>query len=166
MRTQPFSASSRLLFVQIPGQPTVSNSPELVAAQGPDDDESSAVQTYENRLARKLVRAPIGFTTVPAPDVDDVRLLKVPLRLQNGLAVTIGAGEALRDVVRAQDSVARAFVLAGILALAAVLIASYFVGARVRRRCGGWRAWRPRWTEETCTRGSSIARARRSRSGS
>ena len=32
---------------------------------------------------------------------------------------------------RAQDSVARAFVLAGLLALAAVLIASYFVGARV-----------------------------------
>jgi two-component system OmpR family sensor kinase len=131
VRTQPFSASSRLLFVQIPGQPTVSNSPELVAAQGPDNDESPAVQSYENRLARNLVRAPIGFTTVPAPDVDDVRLLKVPVHLQNGLAVTIGAGEALRDVVRAQDSVARAFVLAGILALAAVLIASYFVGARV-----------------------------------
>ena len=131
VRTQPFSASSRLLFVQIPGQPTVSNSPELVAAQGPDDDESPAVQSYENRLARKLVRAPIGFTTVPAPDVDDVRLLKVAVHLRNGLAVTIGAGEALRDVVRAQDSVARAFVLAGILALAAVLIASYFVGARV-----------------------------------
>ena len=131
VRTQPFSASSRLLFVQIPGRPTVSNSPELVAAQAPDGDESPAVQSYENRLARKLVRAPIGFTTVPAPDVDDVRLLKVPVHLQNGLAVTIGAGEALRDVVRAQDSVARAFVLAGILALAAVLIASYFVGARV-----------------------------------
>ncbi|HTY97863.1 MAG TPA: histidine kinase dimerization/phospho-acceptor domain-containing protein, partial [Solirubrobacteraceae bacterium] len=131
LRTQPFSASSRLLFVVIPGRQTVSNSPELVAAQGPDDDESATVQRYENRLARKLVRAPAGFTTVPAPDVDDVRLLKVPLDLPNGLAVTIGAGEPLRDVVRAQDSVARAFVLAGVLALAAVLIASYFVGARV-----------------------------------
>ena len=131
VRTQPFSASSRLLFVTIPGQRTVSNSPELVAAQAPDDGESAAIQGQENRLALKLVHAQNGFTTVPAPDVDDVRLLKVPLRLQNGLAVTIGAGEALRDVVRAQDSVARAFVLAGVLALAAVLIASFFVGARV-----------------------------------
>jgi len=131
VRTQPFSASSRLLFVLIPGQQTVANSPELVAAQSPDDGESSALQGYENHLARKLVRAPTGFTTVPAPDVDDVRLLKVPLHLRNGLTATIAAGEVLRDVARAQDSVARAFVLAGILALAAVLIASYFVGARV-----------------------------------
>ncbi len=131
VRTQPFSATSRLLFVTIPGQQTVSNSPELVTAQGPDDGESAADQRYENRLALKLVQAPKGYTTVPAPDVDDLRLLKVPLRLQNGLAVTIGAGEALGNVSRAQDGVARAFVLAGLLALAAVLIASYFVGAHV-----------------------------------
>ena len=131
LRTQPFSASSRLLFVTAPGQQTISNSPELVAARAPDDGESASIQRSENALALSLVRAPERYTTVPAPDADDLRLLKVPVRLENGLTVTIGAGEALADVSRAQDSVARAFVLAGLLALLAALIASYLVGGRV-----------------------------------
>ena len=58
-------------------------------------------------------------------------MLKVPVRLGNGLTATIGAGEALTDVSRAQRSVARAFVLAGLLALVAALVASYLVGGRV-----------------------------------
>ena len=131
LRTQPFSASSRLLFLTAPGQRTVSNSPELVTALAPDDGESTSVQGSENHLALSLVRAPERYTTLPAPDADDVRLLKVPVRLENGLTVTIGAGEGLAAVSRAQDSVARAFVLAGLLALVAALIASYLVGGRV-----------------------------------
>ena len=132
LHTQPFSASSRLLFLTLPGGRTVSNSPELVAAGGPDDGESSGVQNTENRMALKLVQAPQRFSTLPAPDAaDELRLLKVPVRLHGGLTATIGAGEALADVSRAQGSVARAFVLAGLLALVAALIASYLVGGRV-----------------------------------
>ncbi|HUH79759.1 MAG TPA: ATP-binding protein [Solirubrobacteraceae bacterium] len=131
LRTQPFSASSRLLFVVVPGQPTVSNSPELVTQQAPDDGESVSAQRAENRLALRLVRAPERYTTLSAPDADELRVLKIPVRVGSGLTATIGAGEALTGVSRAQHSVAQAFVLAGLLALAAALIASFFVGARV-----------------------------------
>ncbi|HTQ68254.1 MAG TPA: HAMP domain-containing sensor histidine kinase [Solirubrobacteraceae bacterium] len=131
LQTQSFNASSRLLFVAMPGQPTVSNSPELVSAQAPDDGESAPAQRAENSLALGLARAPQRYTTLPAPDNGELRVLKIPVRLPNGLTATVGAGEALTAVSRAQHSVARAFVLAGLLALAAALIASYFVGARV-----------------------------------
>ena len=47
--------------------------------------------------------------------------------------MTIGVGEPLQPVHRAQHGIARAFVLAGALALAAALLASYLVGARVSR---------------------------------
>jgi len=53
--------------------------------------------------------------------------------LPGGLRVTVGVGEPLAPVAHAQRGVARAFVLAGLLALAAALLASYFVGARVSR---------------------------------
>jgi signal transduction histidine kinase len=43
----------------------------------------------------------------------------------------VGAGEPLTIVDRAQDGVLRAFLLAGAIALALALIASYFAGARV-----------------------------------
>ena len=64
----------------------MSNSPELVTAGRPDDGESPAVQRSENHLALKLVRAPDRYTTLPAPDAaDELRLLKVPVRLHDGL---------------------------------------------------------------------------------
>ena len=67
LHTQPFSASSRLLFLTLAGGRTVSNSPELVTAGVPDGGESSAEQRAENRLALKLVRAPERYTTLPPP---------------------------------------------------------------------------------------------------
>ena len=44
--------------------------------------------------------------------------------------VVVGAGEPLSVVSRAQDGVARTFVLAGALTLALALVASYLTGAR------------------------------------
>jgi signal transduction histidine kinase len=131
LRTQPFGPSSRLLFLTAPGRPAVSNSAELVTSGAPDDGESAPTQQAENRLAASLVGARESYTTVSAPDDGELRLLKLPVRLRNGLTATIGAAEPLADVSRAQKSVARAFVLAGLLALVAALVASYFVGGRV-----------------------------------
>ena len=48
-----------------------------------------------------------------------------------GVSVRLGAGESLELVTRAQRSVARAFLIAGALGLALVLIASYLAGAAV-----------------------------------
>jgi signal transduction histidine kinase len=130
LRTQPFSVSSTLLFAVVPGAGTATNSQELVTVRSPDDGETATAQRAENRLALQLIRAPSGYQTIEAPRAENLRLLKRPVRLLGGMNVTIGAGEALTDVTRAQHSVAQTFILAGLLALAAVLVASYLVGAR------------------------------------
>ncbi|HWJ49844.1 MAG TPA: HAMP domain-containing protein, partial [Solirubrobacteraceae bacterium] len=133
VRDQPFSASSTLLFVLVPGAGTSTNRPELFSRVQPDDGESAAAQEAENRLSARLQTAPQGYSTVALPDVGDLRLLKRVVHVHGGVAVTVGVGEPLVAVAHAQRSVARAFVLAGLLALAGALLASYFLGARLSR---------------------------------
>jgi len=128
---QPFSASSTLLFVSVPGAGTRTNEPELLGLRSPDKGETMAQQEQENRVASHLLSVHDGYSTAILPDVGDLRLLKRRIRLAAGQHVTIGVGEPLAAVQRAQDGVARAFILAGALALAAALLASYLIGYRV-----------------------------------
>jgi signal transduction histidine kinase len=51
--------------------------------------------------------------------------------IPGGLRVSVGAAEPLAAVAHAQRGVAQAFILAGILALAGALLASYLIGTRV-----------------------------------
>jgi signal transduction histidine kinase len=55
------------------------------------------------------------------------------VNVPGGLSATVAVGEPLAAVGHAQRGVARAFILAGILALASALFASYLIGARVSR---------------------------------
>jgi two-component system, OmpR family, sensor kinase len=130
---QPFSASSTLLFVLIPGVAPSTNRPELFGDPPPDDGETLAEQQQENRLSAHLLTASDGFSTLALPDVGDLRVLKRRVRAAGGLSMTVGVGEPLASVTRAQRGVARAFILAGLLALAAALLASYLVGSRLSR---------------------------------
>jgi two-component system OmpR family sensor kinase len=150
VRAQPFSASSTLLFVIVPGAGTSTNRPELFAQAAPDDGESAAVQAQENHLSQQLVSAHDGYSTLRLPDVGDLRLLKRTVSIPGenrlelgrqiggtaaygGSRVTVGVGEPLLTVTHAQGGVARAFILAGILTLAGALLASYLIGTRVSR---------------------------------
>ncbi len=133
IRDQPFSASSTLLFALVASQPTATNRPELFSTSTPDNGETPSEQVNENQLAGRLLSAPAGYTTVGLPDVGDLRLLKRVVSVRGGLSVTIGVGEPLAAVTHAQRGVARAFILAGSLALACALLASYFLGARLSR---------------------------------
>jgi two-component system OmpR family sensor kinase len=130
---QPFSASSTLLFVLVPGAATSTNRPELFGRPSPDGSEGLAEQEQENRLSARLLVVPDGYTTLPLPDVGDVRLFKTRIDVSAGVTAIIGTGEPLASVARAQRSVARAFVLAALLALAGALLASYLVGSRLSR---------------------------------
>jgi signal transduction histidine kinase len=130
VRAQPFAGSSALLFVSVPGHGTVSNHPEVFGGSGPDDGETASQQVRENALGAALLSDPPGLTTREVADVGkvriDQRLVKLgPLRLR------AGAGEPLAIVERAQHSVAQSFVIAGALALALALLASYLAGASV-----------------------------------
>jgi two-component system OmpR family sensor kinase len=133
VRDQSFAASSTVLFALVPGAPTSTNRPELFSTSAPDNDETAAEQAQENRLSRKLVTSPDGYGTLALPDIGELRVLKRSVRLRDGLRVTVGVGEPLSAVEHAQAGVARAFVLAGILALAGALLASYLIGTRVSR---------------------------------
>jgi signal transduction histidine kinase len=130
MQGQPYTATSTLLFVLVPGQPTASNHPEVFGTRTPEEGETLAQQTQENEAARKLVSPRPGYSTVHVADVGAVRFHERPLAL-GGVRVVVAAGEALASVERAQHGLAGAFVLAGALVLGIALIASYIAGARV-----------------------------------
>jgi two-component system, OmpR family, sensor kinase len=133
IHSQPFGASSTLLFATVAGAPTSSNRPELFAAEGPDNGETVLEQEHENQLAAKLRIVHDGYSTIALPDVGNLRLLERSFTLPGGTHVTVGAGEPLAAVAHAQGSVARAFLLAGLLALLGALVAAYLVGTRVSR---------------------------------
>ena len=133
IRAQPFKASSTLLFVIVPGARTSSNSPELFSPGRADNGETAVEQAQENRLAAKLLSVKDGYSTLPLPDVGNLRLLARTYALPGGPPATIVAGEPLASVSHAQGSVARAFLLAFALALVGALVAAYLVGTRVSR---------------------------------
>ncbi len=134
VRAQPFSASSTLLFALVPGVGTSTNRPELFSrSPRPDNGESAPQQAEENRLSAQLLAVGDGFSTLALPDVGNLRLLKRVVPAAGGLHVTVGVGEPLAAVGRAQRGVARAFILAGILALAGALLGAYLIGSRVSR---------------------------------
>ncbi len=133
VRDQPFTASSTLLFVLVPGEGPSTNRPELFGHSAPDSGETRAQQEQEDRVSARLPVAPDGYSTLALPDVGNLRLLKRSVRVPIGLSVTIGVGEPLAAVAHAQRGVARAFILAGLLALAGALLASYLIGSRVSR---------------------------------
>ncbi len=135
VQNQPFSAGSTIQFaiVKGPGRSgtlTATNRPELFGASRPDNGESVAEQQQENRLSRRLLAVPDGYSTVTLPDVGVLRLLKRGVSLPGGTQVTVGVGERLASVSNAQRGLAEAFVLAGLLTLAGALGASYLIGTR------------------------------------
>jgi two-component system, OmpR family, sensor kinase len=133
VNNQPFSASSTFLFAMVPGVGTATNRPELFAHARPDNGETEAEQAQENRLSRQLVSVPLGYTTLALPDVGNLRLVKRTVHVRGGPRVTIGVGEPLANVAHAESGLARAFVLAGILALLGALLGGYLIGTRLSR---------------------------------
>jgi signal transduction histidine kinase len=130
LAAQPFSATSTLLFVIVPGAATASNHPELFGRASPESGESLAEQSIENAQGRRLLIPRIGFSTQYVADVGQVRIREraVPLGL---VTAVVGAGEPLAVVTSAEHSIAKAFIFAGAAALVIALLASYIAGARV-----------------------------------
>jgi len=126
---QPYSASSTLLFVIVPGFRTVSNHPEVFTRE-PEAGETAAEQAKENELEQSLRLPRSGYSTQQVPDVGRTRIREQVLTLA-ATHVVVGAGEPLTTVERAQHGVAKAFVLAGVITLILAVLASYLAGARV-----------------------------------
>ena len=132
VRAQRYTGTSSLLFVSIPGHGSVSNHPELLGTNLPDDGETLPQQQQENVQGAALLTGPLGPSTRRVPDVGPVRINERAVKVGR-VSVRVGAGEPLIIVVRAKRGVAKSFVLAGALALALALIASYLAGASLSR---------------------------------
>jgi signal transduction histidine kinase len=130
VRSQPYTASSTLLFVLIPGGATVSNHLEVFGEPGPEPGETRAEQARENAAGGRLKVVRLGFSTAVVPDVGRMRAFERLVNLGT-LRPVVGAGEPLQLVENAQHDVAKAFLLAGGIVLVLALIASYLAGARV-----------------------------------
>ena len=130
---QPFSAGSTLLFVTVPGLGTSSNRSELFGGPAPDNGETAADQAGEVRLSAQLLTVKEGYTTLSLPDLGRFRVLRRTVSTPGHLQATVGVGEPLATVSHGQEGVARAFILAGLLALAGALVAAFVIGSRVSR---------------------------------
>ena len=130
VRAQPYSATSTLLFVLVRGRPPASNHPELFGGHDREGRETAGQQAAENREGLRLAVPKLGYVVRRVPDVGEMRVLERAARIGDVTAVA-GAGEPLAGVHAAQRSIARAFVLAGALALLVAVVASYLAGARV-----------------------------------
>ncbi len=130
LAAQPYTATSTLLFVVIPGQSTASNHPELFGAGGDDNGETSAEQARENELSRQLLTPRIGYSSQRVPDVGQMRLREVKVSTGSD-DVLVAAGQSLASVEQAQHGILRAILIAGALTLCLALLASYLAGARV-----------------------------------
>jgi two-component system, OmpR family, sensor kinase len=130
---QPFRATSQLLFARLPNGRIITNEPELLGLPTALDTEpeSPAAQREEREAANKLRNAPVGYTTVDAIDLGGLRVYVRNVVREGRVVARIGVGEPLAPVVRAQHSVARTFLLAGLFALVAAAVAGYLVASRV-----------------------------------
>jgi signal transduction histidine kinase len=130
LEAQPYTANSTLLFGLISGRSAVSNHPEVFSSAPREERESAAEQQLETAAARRLLVPRTGYWTIEVPDVGKMRIHERAVG-RGAARVTVGAGEPLVTVSRAQRGVAKSFVLAGGITLALALIASYLAGARV-----------------------------------
>jgi signal transduction histidine kinase len=129
---QPYISTNTLFFVLIPGQAAISNEPELFGHDSGGERADSGADTASSDTTNLgLPRTPhFGYQTTHLAEAGKLRIYERSVTA-GGLMAVIGAGEPESVVTRAQNGVARAFVLAGALSIALALIASYFAGARV-----------------------------------
>ena len=127
-----FGPSSRLFVIDVPGAGIVTNEPELLGLAGSHrSEESPADQRREAGEARAIRAAPLGLSTVHLEDAGDVLLLKRAVDAAGGSPATLTVGQPLTPVDRAQEGLAKTFLIAGSLTLAAALVAAAIAATRI-----------------------------------
>jgi two-component system OmpR family sensor kinase len=127
-----FGPSSRLFVVGVPGAGIVTNEPELLGLAGtPASEESAGDRRREADEARTIRSAPLGLSTVHLEDAGDVLLLKRAVDVGGDSPATITVGQPLAPVDRAQEGLAKTFLIAGSLTVAAALLAGVIAAARI-----------------------------------
>jgi two-component system, OmpR family, sensor kinase len=134
-RQPSFGSSARLYVVRVADGETVTNEPELLGlTRDPlTEREASGAQQTERAQGRAVLGASPGLHTFPLVDAGPVRVLVSPLLAGRVAIATLEVAEPLDAVHRAQEGVRHAFLLAGVLALVAAILAGHLVTGRISR---------------------------------
>lgn len=136
LEDQPsFGSSARLYVIRGSGGSTITNQPELVGfATGTGvDHDAPQVQQREQAQAHAILSARPGHHVLTLIDAGAVRLLVAPVGPRQHPIATVEIGEPWDAVARAQESVRHAFLLVGVLALLAAIVAAHLVARWIWR---------------------------------
>ncbi len=121
----PSRATLQAVFVNVPGRGTMTNQTELLNPVA-DPDDTPGEQRAEQRDARAVLTAPLGFSDRYLPDIGQVRVL-----VERAGDARLGVVAAVGPVEHAERSVAAAFLVAGALGIAAALLGALLVASRI-----------------------------------
>ena len=125
-----FTSSSRLLVVKVPGAGVATNDPELLGIGGAGGESESRVdRRSEATESSSILSAPPGLSTITLEDAGAVLLESRQIHPGDAKAEVI-VGQPLAPVDRAQDDIAKTFLIAGSLTLAAALLLALLVAAK------------------------------------
>jgi two-component system OmpR family sensor kinase len=123
--TQPFQASSQLLYAVVGGR-TVTNERDVFGLAPGDTDDTATRRAQEAALADALAHARPGLATRIAPDVGALRVLVRPITsLDGGTIARIAVGQPLSPVEDALDGILRGFAIGGAITLALALLLGF-----------------------------------------
>ena len=130
-----FGSSARLYVIRVSGGSTITNQPELLGfARGTGaDHDASRVQQRERGQAHAILSARPGHQVLTLIDAGAVRLLVAQVGSRQHPIATVEIGEPWDAVARAQESVRHAFLLVGVLALLAAIVAAHLVARWIWR---------------------------------
>jgi two-component system OmpR family sensor kinase len=128
--TESYRTTDKLLFAAVLGVGATSNDSGLFGGGGSSSRDSGIRPPRPSALGRALLASRSGFSSRAAPGGTTMRMFEQTLTVGNH-TVIVGAGESLAAVTRAERSLAKAFIIAGGLALLVALLLAYFAGERI-----------------------------------
>ncbi len=127
---QSFRPTTHVVFVVPPAGSVVTNVPELLDIQGGDPDDTPAERREEEADAHRILTQAPGFSERRLPGVGSVRV-RVATRNTSSGVVRYGVAEPTQPTEHARETLGRAFLLAGALAMALALAGGLLVASRI-----------------------------------
>ena len=126
---QGYHSESRVFAIQPEGGPVITNERELVERELTEGEEPAD----GDDAAAGLLSAPPGLATISAPDGGRLRVLSEPLTSGGRPLGTFRVAESLGTVGIAQGSLRDTFLLVGLVALAILIAAAWWIATLAAR---------------------------------
>lgn len=135
--SQGYQADASVFAIALPSGSLITNEPELIEhGGGRGEQEDSGDQHSDESFAQGLVSAPDGFSTISGPDEAELRVLTAPVGPPGAPVGTVHVAESLSAVHEVEESLGKAIIAVGAIALLAVIAAAVFIAARLAAPLG------------------------------